>query len=199
MAETDILYVGRPGKRNTDDVIAAVVKRLGKGGIDNVVVASRTGSTARKMLRAIGERPVKVIAVTSHCGFEKEGGCEMSQGVLDGLSRNGVTVVRASHVLSGVERSLTRKFGGASRVEAIAEAIRSLFGQGVKVCIEVTVMAADSGAIPVGDVEVIAVGGTGTGADTACVVRPAHSNAFFNFEVREIIAMPRQRGTGGRK
>ncbi len=92
MAETDILYVGRPGKRNTDDVIAAVVKRLGKGGIDNVVVASRTGSTARKMLRAIGERPVKVIAVTSHCGFEKEGECEMSQGVLDGLSRNGVTV-----------------------------------------------------------------------------------------------------------
>jgi len=123
----------------------------------------------------------------------------MSQGVLDGLSRNGVTVVRASHVLSGVERSLTRKFGGASRVEAIAEAIRSLFGQGMKVSIEVTVMAADSGAIPVGDVEVIAVGGTGTGADTACVVRPAHSNAFFNFEVREIIAMPRQRGTGGRK
>ena len=55
-------------------------------------------------------------------------------------------------------------------------------------------MAADCGAIACGEGEIIAVGGTGEGADTACVVRPSHANNFFKFEVREILAKPRSRG-----
>jgi hypothetical protein len=113
------------------------------------------------------------------------------------LVESGARVVRASHALSGVERSITRKVGGASRVESISEALRALFGQGLKVCVEVSIMAADSGAIPCGELEVVAVGGTGEGADTACVIRPAHANAFFNMEVREIIAIPRTRRRKG--
>lgn len=199
MVQADIVYLDRPGKKSTDEVFEAVIRRIDAGGIGHVVAASSTGDTARRLLRALGERHVKLVVVTSHCGFEKEGECEMSQDVVDGFARDGVTVVRASHILSGIERSLTKKLGGASRVEAIAEAIRSLFGQGMKVCVEVTVMAADNGAIPVGDVEVIAIGGTGDGADTACVVRPAHANAFFNLEVREILAIPRCRRGPSRK
>jgi hypothetical protein len=41
--------------------------------------------------------------------------------------------------------------------------------------------------------EVIAVGGTMSGADTACVIRPAHTANFFDLQVREIVAMPRNR------
>ena len=63
----------------------------------------------------------------------------------------------------------------------------------MKVCVEISVMAADTGAIPCGEVEVIAVGGTECGADTACVVRPAHANGFFSFEVREVLAIPRRK------
>jgi hypothetical protein len=93
----------------------------------------------------------------------------------------GVRIVRATHALSGIERSINKKIGGSSRVEVIAEALRSLFGQGMKVAVEITVMAADSGAIPCGpDSKVIAIGGTEWGSDTAVVVRPAHSNGFFN-------------------
>jgi hypothetical protein len=36
-----------------------------------------------------------------------------------------------------------------------------------------------------------AVAGTGRGADSAIVVRPANQNRFFDLKVREIIAMPR--------
>jgi hypothetical protein len=43
------------------------------------------------------------------------------------------------------------------------------------------------------DEEVIAVGGTATGADTVCVIRPAHTASFFDLQVREIVAMPRVR------
>lgn len=199
MTKAEILYLDRPGKENTDRVIEAVVGRVDGGGIGHVIVASSTGSTGRRLEEALRGRSVKVVIVTSHSGFENEGECEMPQEVVDGFLRDGIMVVRASHVLSGIERSISRKLGGASRVEAISEALRALFGQGMKVCIEVTVMAADNGAIPVGDAEVIAVGGTGEGADTACVVRPAHANSFFNFEVREILVMPRQRRARGRK
>ena len=58
--------------------------------------------------------------------------------------------------------------------------------------VEVAVMAADAGLAPT-DREIIAVGGTGRGADTALVLRAAHMNSFFDLEIREIICKPRQR------
>ncbi len=53
-------------------------------------------------------------------------------------------------------------------------------------------MAADTGAIDSHN-EVIAVGGTASGVDTVCVIRPAHTANFFDLQVREIVAMPRVR------
>ena len=52
-------------------------------------------------------------------------------------------------------------------------------------------MAADAALIPT-DTEIIAVGGSGKGADAAAVIKPAHMNNFFDMEIREIIAMPRK-------
>ena len=191
MPREEIVYFDRPGVKNTEAVIDAVVKRADRGDISHVVVASSTGMTAKKLTSRLAQSKVRVVVVTSHCGFEKEGECEMSEDVERSLVEGGARVVRASHVLSGIERSISRKLGGASRVETISETLRALFGQGLKVCVEVVVMAADNGAIVCGDKEVVAIGGWGEGADTAIVVRPAHANAFFNFEVREILAMPR--------
>jgi hypothetical protein len=62
---------------------------------------------------------------------------------------------------------------------------------GIKVAIECTIMAADSGAIPIE--KTIAVGGTEGGADCAIVVWPSHCNRFFDFRVLEILAKPYQR------
>jgi hypothetical protein len=196
---SEIVYFDSPGKKNTDAVLEAVRKRINKGGIKHVVVASDTGFTAKKAIETLKGKGVRIVVVTSQAGSDKEGEISMSKEVEDQLTTKGVKVVRASHVLSGLERSISRKLGGSSRVEAVAEAIRALFGQGMKVCVEVTVMAADSAAIPCGDVEVIAVAGTGWGADTAVVVRPAHANSFFNFEVREILAIPRLKREKNRK
>jgi hypothetical protein len=75
-------------------------------------------------------------------------------------------------------------------LKLVAHTLR-LFGEGNKVCVEITIMAADAGLIPV-DREVIAIGGTGRGADTALVMKPATTSRFFNPEIREIIAKPRK-------
>jgi hypothetical protein len=59
----------------------------------------------------------------------------------------------------------------------------------MKVCVEIAVMAADAGLIPT-DCDVLCVGGTGRGADTAVVLRPAHMNHFFDLRIREILCKP---------
>jgi hypothetical protein len=70
----------------------------------------------------------------------------------------------------------------------MADTLR-LFGEGTKAYLDITVMAADAGEIPV-DRPVIAIAGTSEGADTALIVQPAHSNNFFDLYVNEIIAKP---------
>jgi len=181
-------YLEKPGPQNTEDVIDAVQTYVARSGLKRVVVASTTGATSVKFAAALKNK-VKLVVVTHHTGFSQEGTQRFDAETRKMLEKQGVTVLTQSHVLSGVERSISRKFGGISRVETIAEALRSLLGHGLKVCVEIAIMAADAGAIPIEDV--IAVGGTGSGSDTAVVIRPAHMNNFFDARVREIIVMPR--------
>ena len=77
-------------------------------------------------------------------------------------------------------------------MEIIAHTLRLFGGEGIKVAVEVSVMAADAGLIPTSR-EIIAVGGSSGGADSAIVLKAAHMNNFFDLEIREIIAKPRQR------
>ena len=183
-----IVYFEKPGRENTEQTLKFAIERARELGIKYIVVASSYGDTARKAVEMIDEG-MQLVVVTYHTGFLKEGENTMPPEVEEELKRKGARVVRQSHILSGLERSISRKLGGVSRTEAIAEALRSLFGHGLKVCVEIAVMAADSGAIPIE--EIVAVGGRSRGADTAVVIRPAHMNNFFDMEVREIICMPK--------
>ncbi len=183
-----IVYFEKPGRENTEQTLKFAIEGARELGIKYIVVASSYGDTARKAVEMIDEG-MQLVVVTYHTGFLKEGENTMPPEVEEELKRKGARVVRQSHILSGLERSISRKIGGVSRTEAIAEALRSLFGHGLKVCVEIAVMAADSGAIPIE--EIVAVGGRSRGADTAVVIRPAHMNNFFDMEVREIICMPR--------
>jgi len=51
-------------------------------------------------------------------------------------------------------------------------------------------MAADAGLVRV-DEEIVSIGGTGRGADTAVVLQPSYVHRFFNIKVKEIICKPR--------
>jgi hypothetical protein len=188
MRKEQIIYLEKPGPQNTESVIGAVQSYIARRGLNRVVVASTTGATAVKFAAALKEK-AQLVIVTHHTGFSQEGTQRFDAEKRKMLEAEGVTVLTQSHVLSGVERSISRRFGGISRVESIAEALRSLFGHGLKVCVEIAIMAADAGAVPIEDV--IAVGGTGSGSDTAIVIRPAHMNNFFDARIREILIVPR--------
>jgi len=184
----DILLFEQGGPANSDETITAAVQRAVELGISHLVVASTTGDTAEQLREAVGDRDMHVTCVTYHAGF-RSGDETMPEARRQELREMGIDVVIASHALSGIERSIKDKFGAIGPVELMAHAFR-LFGQGIKVAIEVAVMAADAACAPTSD-DIIALGGSGKGCDAAIVVRAAHQNNFFDLRVREIIAMVR--------
>jgi hypothetical protein len=175
-----------PGPANTDDCVRLAHERAKELGLREVVVATNKGGTALKVLDTFGG--FKVIAVNHHAGFREPWQVELPEETRIELERRCATVVVASHALSGIERAFRAKFQGLYPSELVAEVLR-LFGQGTKVCVEVTLMAADAGALS-GET-IMAIGGTGTGADTAIVLTPAHQRNFFDLRIHEIVCKPR--------
>ena len=192
--EKSIFYFESPGPHNTEDAARFAVARARDLGLSTIVVASTTGATAMKFAAAIKDTGLRLVVVTHVVGFTNPGVWEFNQEAAERLRKDGVTIVTGTHVLSGLERALSRspKVGGGSRTEAIAEALRKTVAVGLKVAVECTMIAADMGTIGVDD-EIVAVGGTASGADTVCVIKPAHTSSFFDLQVREIVAMPRVR------
>jgi hypothetical protein len=189
-----IYYFEKPGEANTPDAARFAIERAKELGIRTIVVASTSGKTAQIFFEAMSTSGLELVVVTHVIGFTKPGEWEFSQEIADRLQKQGVRIVTGTHALSGLERALSRspKVGGGSRTEAIAEALRRVVAVGLKVAVECVLIAADQGAIDINK-EVIAVGGTASGADTVCVIRPAHTGSFFDLQVREIVAMPRVR------
>jgi len=190
MTGKKIVYFERSGKENTEAIIDIVDGRLEQGDIKSVVVASSRGETGLKFARRLA-KVTNLVVVSSHPGRTKPGEWDFDRAILKELEEMGCVVIRQTHVLSGLERSFSGKFSGISHTEVLAESLKSLFGAGMKVAIECTIMAADGGVIPIE--KTIAVGGTsarGRGADCAIVALPAHANNFFDFRVLEILAKP---------
>ncbi len=193
MIAKKIVYFERSGKENTEEVLDIVADRLAEGDVKSVVVASSKGETGLKFARRLG-KSTNLVVVSTHPGKDKPGEWGFDRTILKELEEMGCKVVRQTHVFAGIDRSISGKFSGVSHTEFLAESLRSLFGPGMKVAIECTIMAADSGVIPIE--KTIAVGGTGArgrGADCAIVASPAHTNNFFDFRVLEILAKPFRR------
>lgn len=179
------MYFETAGKANTSEVIKEAVSAAQKKGIRYIVAASNSGYTA-DFLKGCG---LNAVIVTHVYGFRENGENEMPDDKRKELEDSGMKVVTAAHALSGAERSLSRKFSGVYPLEIIANTLR-IFGQGTKVAVEVSTMAMDAGAIPYGE-EIVAIGGTGRGADTAVVIRPQYSSNIMDTRICEIICKPR--------
>jgi len=180
------MYWEQKGMTNTTATADLALKRAKELGIRQIVVASNSGHTAEQFL----DNGVEVICVTHHIGFMSPGEDEMPPQVRQKLAGKGVRLLTTTHLLAGVDRAVRNKFGGLYPAEIIAQSLRML-GQGVKVCVEIACMALDAGLVPYGQ-EIVAVAGSATGADTALVIVPAHSNQFFDTKVKEIICKPRE-------
>jgi hypothetical protein len=180
-------YFKKPGPENTRWVMEIVARRAKELSVQKILAATCTGKTAFDALEVMGA-DFKIIAISHVAGFQKPNHQELEPGVRQQLEARGVTVLTHQHSFGGVGRAIRNKLSTYQNDEIIAFALRT-FGQGTKVAIELALMAADAGLIRT-DEDVIAIGGTGKGADTALVIQPANSFRFFDLKVKEIICKP---------
>jgi len=190
--EKKIAYFDKMGRINTDDTLELARQRFEELGLNHVLIATSFGGTAVKALDYFkGE---EIVAVNSQYGFREPGKRSTDPEHYKTLTAAGVRMVYQTHVFSALDRSITRRYGGGVTLTQFVGQIYKTLGEGFKVCAEIAVMAADSGGAPV-DEEVISIGGTSRGADTAVVLIPAHSNDFFSIQFKEVVCMPRVRSS----
>lgn len=174
-----------PGEQNTEQTIQLAIEAARKNGIKHIVAASYRGFVADNIAKYADEFNIVIVAQVD--GYMPVN--PMEEEHLKALKEKGLQVLFSTHVLSGAERGISKKFGGVYPVEIIANSLRML-GQGTKVCVEISTMALDSRFIPQNE-QIIAIAGTGRGADTAIIMTPAHAAQIFDTKIDEIICKPK--------
>ncbi|MDQ1280387.1 MAG: uncharacterized protein QG670_1650 [Thermoproteota archaeon] len=185
--ETKVTYFEKPGRTNTDLTLGLVKQRAEQLRIKNIVVASSTGSVGVKA--SVVFEGYNLVVVAGVIGMREPNVHSLSQENRKIIEDRGGKIVQAAHSFGTLGRAVNRKFNTIQIDEIIANVLR-LFGQGTKVCCEVTCMAVDAGLIRT-DEEAIGIGGTGGGADTALVLKPTNTHTFFDIKIREVICKPR--------
>ena len=194
-------YFEKPGEENTEELLKIVKETALEHGIEYVVVASTRGVTGAKATEVFKGTDIKLVIVTHQTGYREPGVQLLTEENRKRLEEAGARVVTGTDILTGgVDIGISRRRSRADAVAArlppipppvptiIANILR-LFCQGVKVCVEIAMMAADCGAVPL-DKPIISVAGSHVGADTALLITPASSNRMLNLKIHEILAKP---------
>lgn len=188
--EARCVYFEKGGPENTEAALALARERAQTLGIEHVVVASTSGKTGARAAELFRGR--RVVVVTHSTGFRRPNEQELQPECRARIEASGARLLTCQHAFGGLGRAVRRKLRTYQLEEIVAFVLRC-FCQGMKVACEITVMAVDAGLVPSGE-EVIAIGGTGRGADTAVVIRAANAQDFFDLRVAEIICKPRLGG-----
>jgi len=189
ITEKKIMYFDSQGEHNTDAALDAAVAYCRASGLCTIVLASSTGATALKLKQKAGA-DIEVIAVTYGAGTRFTEEVEAFNKNRESLVNAGIIIVRGVHALSGVERTFENKYKtGFMPLNLVSDTLR-MFSQGMKVCVEVSIMAAEAGHISPQQ-DVVVLGGSGEGADTAVLMTPAYAASMFSLKIKEILCMPR--------
>ncbi|HVN95336.1 MAG TPA: pyruvate kinase alpha/beta domain-containing protein [Syntrophorhabdaceae bacterium] len=179
--EAKIVYFEDVKAENTEAVFELTQERLNAGGINKVVLASTTGATALKAIDFFEGSGVKLIVVPHQYDFVRE---------VNPFPPDIVKRVKASghEVHFGTMLFHTEGLYESNAPILMANLLRC-FSQGTKVCFEMVMMVTDAGYLTKGE-KVIAVAGTGRGADTALVMQASSSRNLKKLRVNEILCKP---------
>lgn len=179
--EEKIVYFEKPGKENTEEVIKLVVERAKSRGIKKVVVASTRGGTADSFSKAVEGEAIGLVVIPWQYNF-KEKGNPFPPELAEALRKKGHRVHFATMLFH------TNDLYGTDVPQVMANLLR-VFGHGIKVCVEILMMACDGGCVEAGE-KVIVAAGTAGGSDTAVVATAASSTRLTSLKVNEIICKP---------
>jgi hypothetical protein len=184
--ESKIVYFEKAGEHNTEEVFQIVKKRAEELGVKTILVASTSGETAAKAVKALGG--LRVIAVGFATGMREPNAQPFKPEHKQTVESRGGIVLNTTHTLAGLSASVRNKYNAPGFAEVIADTLR-IFGHGMKVAVEIAMMATDSGLVHT-DEDIISIGGRSSGADTAILLKPVNANRFFDLQVREILCKP---------
>jgi len=187
----EVTYFEKGGPQNTDKALEIAKKYADQFGIKDIVIASTTGTTAEKAAEFFDPKDYNIMVVTHAYYFvNSTTRQEFPEEKLNSLKELGLKFHIGTHSMSGIERGLRLKKEAWQFVDLLAKMLGYHFSQGVKVCIEISATICDAGLIPDLERDIIAVAGTGRGADTVCLIKPAPTSGFKNLKVKAILAKP---------
>ena len=186
--EAKTVYFEGRGPEYTDETLRLAWERAEALGIRDIVVASYTGETGAKACQVFAG--YNVVVVAGVYGFRDPNQVRMQAEHRATIEQCGGRILHTGHAFGMLGRAVNRRFGAIQVDEVIAHVLR-LFSQGLKVGCEISCMAVDGGLIRSGE-EVIAIGGSGRGADTAIVLKASNTHTFFDTRVLEIVCKPRE-------
>jgi len=173
-------------KKDTEEVLQIAKEYSEKNDIKNIVVATTRGETGVKA-GEVFDNNKNIVAVTHSTGFRNEGEQELKEKNRKKMEEREVEIFTGPMPFHSWNDHYRKKSGSIMPSTIIADTLR-LFGQGTKVCVEIVSIATDGGLIP--PEPVLAIAGTGYGADTVLLIEGKNSRNLFDMEVKEVIAKP---------
>lgn len=187
-------------------------QRAERLGITNVLVATNTGSSVKAAQDVMGDG-FRYFAI-GNPSSSREKGLVLHDGISPAtqaeLERRGITVVlhdvpafvghEANEIFHSANRAYIERFGPTFEAEetipsnickVMVHVLSEFFGDGPRVCMEITLMAADSGLLPLDD-DCVAITRPSQYAHTALIVHPVRSAALFStrFRVKDLLLVP---------
>jgi uncharacterized protein len=179
--ERSVVYFEQPGPENTAQVFTIVDQALAENGIRKIVLASTWGTTAEYAMDHYKGKDVHLVIVPHQYGFSPTG-----QRFPQALAARAT--IEGHQVYFGTMLFHTDKLFGPGVPQWVADFLR-IFCQGVKVCVEILLMAGNGGLVEAGE-RVIVVAGSGRGADTALIMTGATSMNLKQLHISQILCKP---------
>lgn len=187
----EVTYFEKTGPENTNRALEIAKKYADQLNIKDIVLASTTGTVAEKAVEIFNLEDYNVVIITHAYYFvSSKVRQEFPEDKIEILKKKGLKFHCGTHAMSGIERGVRLKKEAWIFVDLLAKMLGFHFSQGIKVCIEIASTVCDSGLIPDLDRDIICVAGTGRGADTVCLIKPAPTSEFKNLRVKAILAKP---------
>lgn len=186
--EEKIVYFEQGGNQNTAETLKLAVERAKARGVKKLLLASTRGDTAKELAPMLKGTGIKMVVVPHQYGFGPDGRQRFPLELVTELAKQG------HEVYFGTMLFHTDGFYGTTSPTTMANLLRTLC-QGMKVAVEIILMAANGGRVEIGE-QCVVVTGTGRGADTAVVAYASTTSRLGELHITEIICKPLQTKQG---
>lgn len=168
----------------TIEVLNLVKEELKNNNIKKCVIASTSGATAMEAYKLLGN-DAELVIVRKRYGAKEKNIQEMTTEVEEELKIRNMKIVTATHIFSAIGKAI-RKTYSTWQIDEIISGVLRIFGVGVKVAIEISMMSVDAGYVNSGE-KIIAIAGEKKGASVAVIMDAVNTEDFFKIKIDKII------------